>query len=91
MMSTRPLTRGSGSPLRTRRSSASLDGRVLVGSMPQRLYIARVAAVASSRPVAVRERLGRARQRPVEAVVVRVHGDATAHDHTGHDDLGDVG
>src|SRR5688572_30468466 len=35
------LMRGSVSPLRTRRSSASDDGRVLVGSRPTRLYIVR--------------------------------------------------
>ena len=44
MMSTRLLMRGSSSPWRTRRSSASDDGRVLVGSMPTRLYIVRTAA-----------------------------------------------
>src|SRR5215216_6172676 len=37
--------RGSASPLRTRRSSASDDGRVLVGSSPTRLYIVRTAAI----------------------------------------------
>src|SRR4030095_13660206 len=42
--STIELMRGSASPLRTRRKSASFDGRVLVGSMPTRLYIVRTAA-----------------------------------------------
>ncbi len=36
--------RGIVSPFRTRRSSASFDGRVLVGSMPTFLYIVRTAA-----------------------------------------------
>src|SRR5688572_21527701 len=35
------LIRGRVSPLRTRRSNASDDGRVLVGSRPTRLYIVR--------------------------------------------------
>src|SRR6185503_17077588 len=41
------LMRGNGSPLRTRRSSASDDGRVLVGSSPTRLYIVRTAATSA--------------------------------------------
>src|SRR3990167_724747 len=43
-MSTSELIRGMVSPLRTRRSSASFDGRVLVGSIPTRLYMVRTAA-----------------------------------------------
>src|SRR5689334_10360168 len=43
-MSTAELIRGIVSPLRTRRSSASFDGRVFVGSMPTFLYIVRTAA-----------------------------------------------
>src|SRR5258705_852184 len=45
--STIELMRGSVSPLRTRRSSASDDGRVLVGSIPTRLYIVRTAVVSA--------------------------------------------
>src|SRR4029453_10080010 len=45
--STIELMRGSASPLRTRRSSASDDGRVLVGSIPTRLYIVRTALVSA--------------------------------------------
>src|SRR5215218_8175034 len=41
------LIRGSVSPLRTRRSSASDDGRVFVGSRPRRLYIVRTASVSA--------------------------------------------
>ena len=39
--------RGSESPFRTRRSSASEDGRVLVGSRPTRVYIVRTAAISA--------------------------------------------
>ena len=59
--------------------------------MPQRLYIVRVAAVASSSPVAAAQRLGRGRKRRVEPGVVRMHGDAVAHDDAGNDDVGDIG
>ena len=45
------LTRGSVSPRRTRRSSASDDGRVLVGSRPMARYSARVRCTASSSAV----------------------------------------
>src|SRR5687767_11076008 len=41
------LMRGSVSPLRTRRSSASEEGRVFVGSRPTRLYIVRTAATSA--------------------------------------------
>src|SRR5687767_6209922 len=43
-MSTAELIRGIVSPFRTRRSSASFDGRVFVGSIPTLLYIVRTAA-----------------------------------------------
>ncbi len=43
-MSTAELMRGIASPLRTRRSNASFDGRVFVGSIPTFLYIVRTAA-----------------------------------------------
>src|SRR5678815_4215304 len=46
-MSTMLLMRGSVSPLRTRRSSASDEGRVLVGSRPTRLYIVRTAVTST--------------------------------------------
>src|SRR5688500_817248 len=46
-MSTSALMRGSGSPLRTRRSSASEEGRRFVGSIPTRLYIVLTAAISS--------------------------------------------
>src|SRR5688572_1249961 len=45
--STIELIRGSGSPLRTRRSNASDEGRVLVGSRPTRLYMVRTAVVSA--------------------------------------------
>ena len=48
MTSTRLLMRGSSSPLRTRRSSASDDGRVFVGSMPDALVHRPHAAVISA-------------------------------------------
>ena len=48
MTSTRLLMRGNSSPRRTRRNSASDDGRVFVGSIPTRLYIDRTAAVTSA-------------------------------------------
>src|SRR5688572_11795228 len=41
------LMRGSVSPLRTRRSSASEEGRVFVGSSPTRLYIVRTAVTSA--------------------------------------------
>src|SRR5215475_6077103 len=48
--------RGNVSPFFTRRSSASDDGRVLVGSMPTRLYIVRTAAMMSVGSPAARMR-----------------------------------
>src|SRR5215510_12122600 len=45
--STIELMRGSESPLRTRRRSASDDGRVFVGSSPTRLYIVRTAVISA--------------------------------------------
>src|SRR5688572_25766786 len=41
------LIRGSVSPLRTRRSKASDEGRVFVGSSPMRLYIVRTAVTSA--------------------------------------------